>query len=65
MFTILKAKKHHHNTHYDVALTHQNLPFHKSKSGSSEKERERERKIIINNRLKCRAQNHNPYITMD
>jgi len=25
MLTILKAKTHHHNTHYVVALTHQNL----------------------------------------
>jgi len=24
MFTILKAKTHHHNTLYDGALTHQN-----------------------------------------
>ena len=27
MFTILKAKTHHHNTHYDVALIHQNLQW--------------------------------------
>ena len=27
MFAILKAKTHHHNTHYDFALTHQNLQW--------------------------------------
>ena len=60
MFTILKAKAHHHNTHYDVALTHQHLQwfwFLSQESGSSERERE----IIINDRLKGSAQNHNPF----
>jgi len=46
MFTILKAKTHHPNTHYDVALTHQNLQwfwFLSTKSPAPQRDRERER----------------------
>jgi len=38
MFTFLKARTHHHNTHYDVALTHQNLQWFFLKSPAPQRD---------------------------
>jgi len=37
------------------------IPFPLKVRLLTEREREREREIIINDRLKCSAQNHNPF----